>query len=572
MSKSKLPPFLRSALTKFPTFLILSTAAAYASPTITVISPKTGTTAGAPVFYEAYAISPDCAAGIAAMRIYTAPGVDALTVSGAHIEQFLTLDPGTYSTVVQASDNCGGVSESKVDLTVHSAAGVSVYLPNQSSLNWPVHVAASAESPSCSEGIAALRIYTSDVVSPYDIHSNTLDAYVNLVPGTYDMIVKAWDNCGHVYRSDFNVLVTAGQDAYLYGASNRQVAAFKINSDGTLNPPTFSGHAGSLAVDPGGWFVFASSQEGIYGFQINQSNGTLIEIPGSPFPLNTSLGNQAAPIILMDPSGNFLYVAYAGNGYSEEASIATYRIHRSSGNLTWTGWARSFGDPDSECYRSLQGQAVDFIGQYLYVPVSSCSASSPETYGFQTDPNHAFLNSEVAGSPYPFAGSPASTADYLYLGSAENNTSGDIFGGLIASGTGALSQLNGSPFFAGSPDWPIGPVWADWQGRFLWAWEVENQDNGLQSFALNHATGELTSSGAFLQFPDNTGIGDLVEDHTGRFVFTSTATSPGGSPPEPTVYRVVSQTISANGTLKESNTLTLPNEVGSLALARKDPN
>lgn len=325
MSKSKLPPFLPSALTKFPTILILSAVAAYASPTVTVISPKTGTIAGAPVFFEAYATSPECAAGIAAMRIYTAPDADALTVSGAHIEQFLNLDPGTYSTVVQASDNCGKVSESTVDITVTSEAGVSVYLPNQSSLNWPVHIAASAESPSCSEGIAALRIYTSDVVSPYDIHSNTLDAYVNLVPGTYGMIVKAWDNCGHVFRSDFNVRVTAGSDAYLYGASNGQVAEFKINSDGTLNPPTFSGHAGSLAVDPGGWFVFASSQEGIYGFQINQSNGRLTEIPGSPFPLNTTLGDQEAPTILMDPSGNFLYLAYPGNGYSDEASIATYR-------------------------------------------------------------------------------------------------------------------------------------------------------------------------------------------------------------------------------------------------------
>jgi hypothetical protein len=314
MSVPKSPPCLPFTFTKLPTILILLAVAAYASPVVTVISPKSGTTAGSPVFYEAYATSPGCTAGVAAMRIYTAPGVKAFTVNGAHIEHFLNLDPGTYSTVVQASDNCGGVSQTPVNLTVSSDAGVSVYLPNQSSANRPVHVAASAASPSCSGGIAELRIYTASDVSPYDVRSNTLDAYVDLKPGKYDLTVQASDNCGHVFKSHLAELVTAGSDAYLYGASDDQIAEFKINSNGTLDPPTFSGQAGPLAVDPGGWFVYASSDNGIYGFQVNQSNGALVPIPGSPFPLNTTVGDSAEPTILMDPTGNFVYLAYRGNG------------------------------------------------------------------------------------------------------------------------------------------------------------------------------------------------------------------------------------------------------------------
>ena len=96
---------------------MLLASAANASPTVIVISPKGGGSFGSPVLYEAYATSAGCA-GVSAMRIYTAPGVIGFTTSGAHIEHFVTLAPGTYSTAVQAWDNCGGVAKATVDLTV----------------------------------------------------------------------------------------------------------------------------------------------------------------------------------------------------------------------------------------------------------------------------------------------------------------------------------------------------------------------------------------------------------------------------------------------------------------------
>jgi hypothetical protein len=81
----------------------------FAAPTITVVSPKTGSTAGSPIYYEAYASS-SCANGISAMRIYSAPSVAAYTTSGSHIETFIALSPGSYSTVINAWDNCGAVA------------------------------------------------------------------------------------------------------------------------------------------------------------------------------------------------------------------------------------------------------------------------------------------------------------------------------------------------------------------------------------------------------------------------------------------------------------------------------
>jgi hypothetical protein len=539
--------------------------AASASPTIVIISPRSGASSGSPVLYEAYATSASCAGGISAMRIYTAPGVNAFTTSGAHIEHFIALTPGSYSTVVLAWDNCGGVSKAAVNLTVDSTAGVSVFLPNQASAEWPVHVAASAQNPSCSGGINALRIYTASGVTPYTINSNQLDAYMNLVPGTYNLTIQAWDNCGHTFKSQIAESVTTGSDAYLYGAATLNqankfgIVQLDIASNGTLINPNGSGSApifapqsapNTIAVDPGGWFVYASSDAGIYGFQINRSNGALVPIPGSPFPLNQTLGDQGPPSITMDPTGNFIYLVYGGGPAVD--GLATYRIHRSSGALTWTGWARAFGNLSSGC-ASVTGTATDFTGQFVYLNALPNDCTNLKTYGFKADPNHGFLNTEVPGSPYSidanafFATMPVSTGRYLYL----SNENGDTFGFTIASGTGALTKVAGSPF----PTANIFKLFADWKTRVLWAWEASL----LQVLTIDPATGALNGRSAFGQ-----SLNSLVEDHTAHFVFISYYSGP----------EVSAWAVSSDGTLTMLNAQTISSStgsVGSVAVARKNP-
>ncbi len=575
---------------RFPAFTIaclslsiLLAVAASASPTVVVISPKGGAASGSPVFYEAYATSAGCAAGISAMRILTAPGVTAFKTGGAHIEHFVTLVPGSYSTEVQAWDNCGGSTKAAVDLTVDSTAGVSVFLPNHTSAEWPVHVAASAQNPSCPTGISALRIYTASGVTPYTIDSNMLDAYVNLVPGTYNLTVRALDKCGHTFNSQLSEVVTAGSDAYLYGAADffpaSGVARLNINSNGTLTNPNgtarlpiswLQSQVGTVAVDPGGWFVYASSKGGIYGYQINRSNGALVPIPGSPFPLNQTLNaEELAPTIVMDPTGNFIYVAYTNGG----SSLATYRIHRSSGALTWTGWSRSFGP----CVDGLTGLTTDFTGRYLYVngnfKVIATDTCGSETYGLKADPDHGFLTSEVPGSPYSppsfFTGAsePVSTGSYLYL--IQNGVG--VLGYSVNPATGALSTLTGSPFFfwgltVGDSD----SFFADWKTRFLWVAD-EGIGNHLQALAINRATGDIALAG-LTQFPGTNSF-DLAEDHTGQFVFFSL--DPFTVDVPPAVPEVVAWAISSNGGLTKLNSVPVSTVFGdaitSIAVARKNP-
>jgi len=88
------------------------------APAVTVTVPVNGSQVTSPVQFTASAASPNCAKGVASMRIYSAPGVDAYTVDSSHLNTSITLSPGIYNTVVQSWDNCGNVGKTFVTITV----------------------------------------------------------------------------------------------------------------------------------------------------------------------------------------------------------------------------------------------------------------------------------------------------------------------------------------------------------------------------------------------------------------------------------------------------------------------
>jgi hypothetical protein len=85
---------------------------------VTVYSPANHTAAASPLRFVAGAASPACARGVSEIRIYTAPGVEAYTGHGNHLDVVLNLAPAVYDAAVQARDNCGGVFTVPVTATV----------------------------------------------------------------------------------------------------------------------------------------------------------------------------------------------------------------------------------------------------------------------------------------------------------------------------------------------------------------------------------------------------------------------------------------------------------------------
>jgi hypothetical protein len=570
MSLSHFACVIRQLVKALVCAAILFSVSALASPTVTIVAPKPGASAGSPVFYEAFATSATCANGIAAMRIYTANGVSAYTVKGAHLQTFIKLSPGSYNTVVQAWDNCGGVGKTPVALTVTSTAGVTVFVPNIATAAHPVHIAASAQNSVCVAGISSMRIYTADFRTPYTVNSNQVDTYLNLLPGTYKLTVQAWDRCGHAFKAQWNQPVITTPDAYVYGVNERSSAPadiyqFKISSNGSFqtngtNPiPEFAAGSGpgTLVVDPGGWFLYAATVEGIYGYQINQSSGGLVPMQGSPFPLNDS-NNVIPPWIGIDPSGNFLFARYSRD--LVPGNLTSYRINRSSGALTSTGFVVA---------TTLNSLAFDSSGQYLY------DIDAGTVDGWRINPNNGAL-AALPGSPFPSSSLAklyqtrlCSTGRYLYAGGLDNSGNGQD--GAVASfsinyTSGVLTELPSSPLITqNSQPWNI---LADSQTRFIWTFQV-GVTRGLSAFDIMPATGDLTAS-AFSSQSDPYFLDAWAEDHTGKFVFTgyqvwdflNTGQSPG----------VASWPISSNGDLLHQTIFFTNNPIGSIAVAGQNRN
>jgi 6-phosphogluconolactonase (cycloisomerase 2 family) len=565
--KSMFQRFTLNHLTLIGFTLFLATTA-FATPTVTVISPQLspfGTATGGPrIFYEAYATSPGCAKGVSAMRIYSAPGVVAYTVNGDHIETFLALRRGNHNTVVQAWDHCGGVAKASVPVDV-TGDNLSVYLPNAPLAYSPVHVAASAFSL-CPGGFSAMRLYTGPGVSPYTVNSNQLDTYVSLPPGNYNMTVQAWDNCGHVFKSQLTNAVSASADRYLYGTYHQSstkidsIAKLEVGATGNLinpnggaDPPQFpAANASSVAVDPGGWFLYASQPKGIYGFQINPADGSLLPIPGSPFPASGTTR------VVMDPSGNFLY------GIS--GSIATYRIDRSSGALTATGNSVSLTTPHFN---------TSVTGPYFYV----LRIFANQLVGYNLNANNGALT-QIPGLPITIDNNNLNglgAGGYrLYAGA---NFDGEAYGYNINPGNGALTPMTGSPF-------PLSTntsfLWIDWEGRYLWPWFTDptGTDNSVATYDIN-PNGSLTSTGYAVPAAYPAAFESFTEDLTGNFVFAfwTDAELLPVKPPLPKA-RVdadnpqvgVNTFFISEGDLVPASHIVLPKEFDIGAVSRQNPN
>ena len=90
-----------------------------------VSSPANNSTVGSPVHFVATATT-SCSLGVSSMGVYTAPYQLAYAVQGASLNTSLSLSPGTYNTVVEEWDKCGGASTTPVKITV-SGSGKTFY-------------------------------------------------------------------------------------------------------------------------------------------------------------------------------------------------------------------------------------------------------------------------------------------------------------------------------------------------------------------------------------------------------------------------------------------------------------
>ncbi len=102
---------------------------------VSVTAPQANSTVSPTMQYVASATS-SCSKGVASMGIYTAPAALAYTTQGAELNTVIELKPGTYKTVVEEWDNCGGAATTPITITVGGGANGGVFSGLQQQQGW----------------------------------------------------------------------------------------------------------------------------------------------------------------------------------------------------------------------------------------------------------------------------------------------------------------------------------------------------------------------------------------------------------------------------------------------------
>ncbi|MFZ0284792.1 MAG: hypothetical protein WAL32_06135 [Terriglobales bacterium] len=205
---------MRSYFYRFAFLTLIFGAPAWA--TVNVTSPLNGSTGASPVHYVATASTSTCNKGVASMGIYIDDVLTYVT-QGASLNTNLAFSPGSYNTVVEEWDYCGGATYTPVAITVTGQTGVWVTSPkNNSTVGSPVNYVATASTSTCNKGVASMGIYINNVLT-YVTQGASLNTYLSFNDGTYNTVVEEWDYCGGASYTSIKITVngSGGQGSTL---------------------------------------------------------------------------------------------------------------------------------------------------------------------------------------------------------------------------------------------------------------------------------------------------------------------------------------------------------------------
>jgi hypothetical protein len=204
-----------------------------ATASVTVSSPSSGTTVTSPVHYVASATTSTCSKGVASMGIYID---DKLTyvVDATSMNTSLSFNPGSYSTVVEEWDKCGGATYTPINITVSSGTTppsdvmVTTPAPN-STVTSPVTYQASATTSTCSKGVASMGVYVDNKLI-YVTDSTTLNTQITMAAGAEHTVVEEWDKCGGAAYTTVNLTVSSGSNSIKSVAVTPSAASFAMGA------------------------------------------------------------------------------------------------------------------------------------------------------------------------------------------------------------------------------------------------------------------------------------------------------------------------------------------------------
>ena len=114
--------------------------------------------------------------------------------------------------------------------SVSAFAGVTVTSPtNGSTVSTNVNFVASATT-SCSKGVGSMGIYPAPYQLAYVTNGASLNTTLPFNPGTYNVVVEAWDNCGGASTTPFTINVATGSSGvFVTAPANNSAVSSSVN-------------------------------------------------------------------------------------------------------------------------------------------------------------------------------------------------------------------------------------------------------------------------------------------------------------------------------------------------------
>jgi probable HAF family extracellular repeat protein len=346
----------------------------------------------------------------------------------------------------------------------------------------------------------------------------------------------------------------SNQYAYVAIADSGQVFGYLLNAtNGNLTPlegspfPN-SGYAGlsSIAADPGGRFLYATSQYApdninVIGFRMDRPTGRLTPIPGSPFS-----AGAAPSSIAIDPLGRFAYVASFGGN-----SVSAFKIDQGTGGLVAIASYAAGSSPDAV--------AVDPLGKFVYV----ANLTSNDVSGYAINQATGALT-PMSASPFPTGSGPRSLAidpneRFVYVA---NQGSDNIWGYTINATSGALAPLATSPYAVadtGLTSVTVAPtgaqVYVAGNGG-IYAYSINQNSTDIAFPPPTDLYGQLTLNQGS---PTGGGFSEFVTvDYTGTFLYSANSGDIAGFILSTGIFKPLSGSPFATGNAPVSIALVRP--------------
>jgi len=113
---------------------------------------------------------------------------------------------------------------------VSAFASVTVTSPtNGSTVGTSVKFVATATTSTCSKGVGSMGIYPEPYQLSYVTNGASLNTSLNFNPGTYNVVVEEWDNCGGATTSTVTITVKSGTGVFVTAPANNSSVGTSVN-------------------------------------------------------------------------------------------------------------------------------------------------------------------------------------------------------------------------------------------------------------------------------------------------------------------------------------------------------